>query len=167
MEYVPYSTLQLDYLARIDPVLSPIFRGVYGADQLPSHPLKRKPCAYIVNLDPIQQAGTHWLGIFTEKGTCEIMDSYGLPLQTYKSSPVIRWIFSHWEDVSSNAKTLQEKDSNSCGQYVLIYLKCRCRGVTMDDFTSMFKRHDFVANDHKVGTMLETLVKDHLKDLRT
>ena len=35
MEFVALTTRQLDYLARQDPYLEPIFKGVFASDQLP------------------------------------------------------------------------------------------------------------------------------------
>ena len=49
---------------------------------------------------------SHWLGIFTKKDTCEVFDSYGLPLNWYKPSDVVEWVFENFETVSSNAMTL-------------------------------------------------------------
>ena len=51
------------------------------------------------------------------------MDSYGLPLRWYKPSDVVEWVFENFEIVRSNATTLQEMNSQSCGQYALMYLK--------------------------------------------
>lgn len=165
MEFVPFTTKQLEYLALTDPVLNPVFQGVFAADQLPKNPEKIKPRAYIVNADPINKPGSHWFGVYTEKNKCEVMDSYGLPLTWYARSDLVPWIFERWEDVRSSAKILQEKKSKSCGQYVLIYLKMRCRGKSMNDFTDLFNERDYVRNDHKVGNMLKEIVSDHLTTL--
>ncbi|RMX43409.1 hypothetical protein pdam_00022675, partial [Pocillopora damicornis] len=75
---------------------------------------------------------SHWLGIFTKKDTCEVFDSYGLPLNWYKPSDVVEWVFEKFETVSSNAMTLQEMNSQSCGQYALMYLKAKARGQIID-----------------------------------
>ena len=85
------------------------------------------------------------------------MDSYGLPLNWYKS-PLIPWLFEHWDILSSNAKTLQEMKSQSCGQYALMFLKYRCRGVSMDTFVKSFKKKDYVRNDHVVGEMVKSAI---------
>lgn len=53
MEFVPFTTEQLSYLAQQDPYLAPIFEGVFAADQLPGLPEKLKRRDYIVNTDPI------------------------------------------------------------------------------------------------------------------
>ena len=165
MEFIPYSTKQLEYLAKDDPTLQIIFQGVFAADQLPSNPEFSKPCAYIVNADPISKPGSHWFGMFTEQGKCEVMDSYGMPLRWYAESPLTLWIFEHWQSVSSNAKSIQELTSNACGQYALMYLKFRSRGKTMEDFTRLFKKGKFVENDHKVGEMLKKEIRHALDGL--
>ena len=40
MEFVPFTTEQLSYLAKQDPCLAPIFEGVFAANQLPGLPEK-------------------------------------------------------------------------------------------------------------------------------
>ena len=57
-----------------------------------------------------------------------MFDSYGLPLNWYKPSDMVEWVFENFETVSSNAMTLQEMNSQSCGQYALMYLKAKARG---------------------------------------
>ena len=165
MELVPYSTKQLEYLANDDPQLKLVFQGVFAADQLPSKPEFTKPCAYIVNADPISKPGSHWFGMFTEQGKCEIMDSYGMPLNWYGESPFTLWVFDKWQSVTSNAKSLQELKSNACGQYALMYLKFRARGKSLEDFTKLFAKGKFVENDHKVGDMLKKEIRHSLEHL--
>ena len=81
--------------------------------------------AYIVNTDPIDKPGSHWLAIFTKNNFCEVFGSYGLPLNWYRPSDVAEWVFENFEIVISNAMTLQEMNSQSCGQYALMYLKAK------------------------------------------
>ena len=166
MEFVPFTTEQLSYLAKQDPYLAPIFAGVFAADELPGLPEQWKKRAYIVNTDPIDKPGSHWLGIFTKKHTCEVMDSYGLPLKWHKPSDVVEWVFENFEIVRSNAMTLQEMNSQSCGQYALMYLKAKARGESMEDFRSVFKKGDFVFNDHLVGEMFKLLLNWRVKNLK-
>ena len=42
MEFVPFTTEQLSYLAKQDPYLAPIFAGVFAADELPGLPKQWK-----------------------------------------------------------------------------------------------------------------------------
>ena len=121
---------------------------------------------YIVNTDEISQPGSHWLAFFTKKHTCEVFDSYGLPLNWYKPSDVVEWVFEHFETVSSNAVTLYEMNSQSCGQYALMYLKAKARGQSIDDFRSLFKKGYFVHNDHLVGEMIKPLLSSRVRRRR-
>ena len=81
--------------------------------------------AYIVNVDTRDKQSSHWLSIFVEKDRCEVFDSYGLPLHWYKLSPLVTWVFKHYQDVSSNVGQLQVTDSNTCGHYALFFLVTR------------------------------------------
>ena len=121
---------------------------------------------YIVNTDEISQPGSHWLAFFRKKHTCEVFDSYGLPLNWYKPSDVVEWVFEHFETVSSNAMTLYEMNSQSCGQYALMYLKAKARGQSIDDFRSLFKKGYFVHNDHLVGEMIKPLLSSRVRRRR-
>ena len=116
MEFVALTTRQLDYLARQDPYLEPIFKGVFASDQLPKEKEIQTRSAYIVNVDTHDKQGSHWLSIFVENDQCEVFESYGLSIHWYKPSPFVAWVFKHYQDVSSNVGQLQATDSNTCGQ---------------------------------------------------
>ena len=68
MEYVAFTTTQLQYLGDRDEQLAPYFVEVFAADELPSSPRRDIPQAYIVNTDPRTKPGTHWIALpFTLK----------------------------------------------------------------------------------------------------
>ena len=114
----------------------------------------------------IDKPGIHWLAIFTKNYKCEVFDSYGLPLNWYKPSDVVEWVFENFETINSNAVTLQEIESQSCGQYALMYLKMKARGKSMHDFISLFKKGDFMYNDHLVGEMVKPLLGWRVRNLK-
>lgn len=158
MESVALSDQQLNYLARQDPVLTSYFRGVFPSDQLPESANKRTS-AYIVNTDPHDKPGRHWIAIWTDHDVCEMMDSYALPLEYYESKPLQRWT-RKWKRVVSNGQALQSLSSKACGHYCLFYLLAKAKGYSMQDFLACFSDKDYVANDHKVGQMLTHFIKD-------
>ena len=43
-----------------------------------------------------------------------------------------------------------------------MYLRHRARGKDMRKFLKLFSRHDFVANDHKVGQLLKKLIEKEI-----
>ena len=154
MEFVALSTQELNALADQDPSLKKVFEGTGPCDGLPRRP-KKKAC-YIVNTDPEGKPGEHWIALWTENNVCEVMDSYGLPLEWYKTTrPLIDWIITHWKHWVTNGTSLQGLHSYACGHYCLAYLKLKARGGSLQDFLALFSDHDYVQNDQKVASMLE------------
>ena len=135
---------------------------MFAADQLLGSPEKIPYRAYIVNTNEIDKPGTHRLAIFTKNYKCEVFDSYALPLNWYKASDVVEWVFKNFETFNSNAVTLQDMESQSCGQYALMYLIMKARGKSMHDFISLFKKGNYVYNDHLVGEMVKPLLDGEL-----
>ena len=156
MEQVALSDQQLSYLAQQDPVLKSYFQGVFASDQLPKSPSKRSS-AYIVNTDPHDKPGRHWIALWTDQGICEIMDSYAMPISYYQAKPLERWI-NQWKYNVTNGQALQALTSKACGHYCLFYLKFKAKGYSMQDFLSYFSPKDYVDNDHKVGEMLKQII---------
>ena len=159
------TTRQLDYLARQDTYLEPIFKGVFASDQLSKEKDIQTRSVYIVNVDTHDQKGSHRLSIFVEKDQCEVFDSYGLPLHWYIPSPFVTWVFKHYQDVSSNVEQLQGTDSNTCGHYALFFLFARARGKLMESFVQPFKYLRYVDNDQKIDKKLRKLVTPKLFNL--
>ena len=89
MDFVPTTTKQLATLAQHDTQLRPYFAGVFASHQLPASPIKSRPQGYIVNVDRHDAPGSHWLGVWTEDDTCEVMDSFGMDIARY-NIPVVR-----------------------------------------------------------------------------
>ena len=156
MEYIPLSTQDLNRVANQDPLLKKIFGGTFPCDGLPRHPPK-KVC-YVVNTDPTGQPGQHWIALWLDDQRIEVMDSYGLPLEWYRTTqPLIDWITSldqrYW---IANGATLQGLHSAACGHYCLAYLKLKARGGSLSDFLALFSK-DYVQNDQKVASILDPL----------
>ena len=127
----------LCYLARDDPTLKPYFYGVVACDHLPKKPT-RKSCSYIVNTDPHDKPGKHWLGIWTKGNVCEVMDSFALTLEYYQAEPLNEWIVKHWKYIVTNTRSLQAMNSKSCGHYALMYLKERAMDKLCKSFGTSF-----------------------------
>ena len=156
MEWWALSNEELSRLAQADPTLAPYFVGVFASDHLPTSPHRQGPQAYVVNTDPHRRQGQHWLALWTPgDDTCEIMDSFGLPLERYGSRPLEAWLARHWKVVDTNRVSLQALTSWTCGHYVLMYLMLKSRGQTLTQFLNRFSRHDYVQNDHRVSQWLK------------
>ena len=154
----------MSYLAYEDPILKRYFVGTFPCDMLPKFPDKSRPRAYIVNTDPHDRLGQHWIALWTQNNVCEVMDSYGLPLDTYpQAQPLRDWLRKHWKYVVTNGTSLQGLHSQACGHYALMFLKTRANGFTMQDFVKNFSDYDRVKNDHHVGELLkQSIVNDQV-----
>lgn len=162
MELVATTTHQLEALARHDERLQPFFAGVFASDTLPSRPVTDRPQGYIVNVDPIDRPGSHWFGVWTQDGTCEIMDSFGMDVSRYDLPWFDAWVRRHFQWELESRKTLQPVDSNSCGMYALAFLIVRAAGMTLDAFLTLFTDHDYVRNDQRIAKWFKKKVRDTL-----
>ena len=161
MEKVALNNLQLDYLAGTHPRLAQVFYGTVPCDRLPRTLPQEGPTAYIVNTDPHDEPGRHWIAIWTEGNVSEIMDSYGLSLEVYGTTdPIVEWLSRHFKYQLHNGQSLQSLFSQSCGDYALMYLIDRAEGRSMQQFLNRFKKKDYVNNDRKVGQMMKRLIVD-------
>ena len=161
MEKVALNNLQLDYLAGTHPKLAQVFYGTVPCDRLPRTIPQEGPTAYIVNTDPHDEPGRHWIAIWTEGNVSEIMDSYGLSLEVYGTTdPLLEWLNRHFKYQLHNGQSLQSLFSQSCGDYALMYLIDRAEGRSMQQFLNRFKKNDYVNNDRKVGQMMKRLIVD-------
>ena len=71
------NTQQIEALLKRDPYTKNIFKKVCARDQV-EKPIF--PSAYIINSDPSNMPGEHWVAVyFDKKCRGEYFDSYGLP----------------------------------------------------------------------------------------
>ena len=119
----------------------------------------------VVNTDRAGEPGKHWLGLWTDHGVCEVMDSYGLPLTVYDAPGLHEWIAKHWKYVVRSDRTLQAYDSRACGHYVFAYLQDRVRGRTLLEFVESFRDGDYVWNDHCVRQRVRDWIQAKLDEV--
>ena len=160
MEFVALSDSVLRIFGQEDPILKPLFKGVYPADKLPKVS-KQETYAMIVNTDPAGKPGQHWLAIFTQWGCCQVFDSFALPLKTYNNPTLQAW-FNKWPTRMTSNKPLQSLDTFTCGHYAILFLKARARNQSFEDFLQPWSNDNFVLNDLKAGEAIDRLIKKEL-----
>jgi hypothetical protein len=113
------------------------FRGVFSLDQLPS--LNKYPAGIIVNTDPSNKPGEHWVAIYIDKkGVGFYFDSFGMkPLQ---KSIVLFMQANCPNGWDYNNVTFQSANALSCGAYCVTFIKVMCSGKTAKYFIHMFSR---------------------------
>ena len=138
------NTFQLAQVLTKDPLTKESF-----ADELTSIEINKYPKSFVVNTDPMEPPGTHWIAIcFNEQMKGEFFDSYGKhPIHYNKhfldfmNRNAIEW--------EHNKIQLQSAFSTVCGLYCIYFLYHRCRKRSMSFIVNSFV-NDNLRNDQLV-----------------
>ncbi len=123
---------------------------VFPCDKVPSGGIKPIPCCIIVNTDPHNKPGQHWILIhLPREGVCELFDSYGRDPKgrvaaLVKSYPILL----------TNRKQVQGLLTSVCGAHCLYVAHHRVRGESMDQILDHYTR-DPQINDREVVEFVE------------
>lgn len=122
------NTFQLNCVLNCDHVLKHMAKDVLAADQLPKAQLRQFPSAYIVNTEPSNMEGKHWVAFyFDSNGNGEFFDSYGNSPQSYNRT-FLTFVLQNASKYRYNDIKLQNDDSDVCGQYCVYFLLFKARG---------------------------------------
>lgn len=122
---------------------TPGFLGVFSVNHLPCLTRNAK-CAFIFNSDACESGGTHWLACaFDGKGMCVYFDSFGLPII---SSVVRNYCRLHATRVICSNVQIQDFESESCGQFCILFCRAMLKKFNLDSFLKGFSR-DTITNE--------------------
>lgn len=94
--------------------------GVFARDELPDLALENKPLALVLNTDPHDKPGQHWLAIYAPtEGPYELFDSFGLSPSFYALD---------FLEPTHSLHSLQSYSSSLCGHYCIYFIYLRSRG---------------------------------------
>ena len=113
--------------------------GVFARDQVPKlDRSQRRPFALVVNTDPSDKPGTHWIAFFASAelnaAPLEMFDSYGL-------SPALHSFSYLAPRIYSSSVSYQSLDSSVCGHYCLFFLFNRAHYVSYRNIEFMLRTH--------------------------
>ena len=113
--------------------------GVCARDQVP--PLdrsQRRPFALVVNTDPANKPGAHWLAFFASASEfLKMFDFYGLP-------PDMHFLAHLAPRMYSSSYSYLSLDSSVCGHYCLFFLFNRAHGLSYSAVEYMLRSHMLV-----------------------
>ena len=132
------NTYQLTQVLAKDPFSKGSFAGVYACDQLPSIEINEYPKSFVVNTDPMELPGTHWIAIyFNEQMKREFFYSYGEHPIHYNKH-FLHFMNRNAVEWERNKIQLQSAFSTVCGQYCIYLLYHRCRKRPMSSIVNSF-----------------------------
>lgn len=126
------NTLQLEFFMKKDNFINKVFGGVLAKDQL-SFFTTKKPKAYIVNTDPSNKIGKHWIVIWLDECSTFFNSSGKSPDIDFS-----KFIIANSEQYRFNTKRLQASDSNLCGQYCLLFCYFKSRNFSFKEILDLF-----------------------------
>ena len=98
--------------------------GVFARDELPELSREIRPWCLILNTDPKDQPGTHWLALYAPiTGGIKLIDSFGLSPRIYSLDCL---------DPLHLSFSLQSPSSSVCGHYCIVYIYLRSRNNSLD-----------------------------------
>ncbi len=139
------------------------FQGVFAADELNKEYVTQFPSGYIVNTDPSNKPGSHWVPVafyFDKNRKGHFFCSYGKSPDHYKFD---KWIDKNSDSWTFNKHRLQSDWSTVCGQYCLYYVLHAFRDISIINvFTE-----DWNLNDIWVDKFIQRRfnIESHLIDV--
>ena len=105
------TNVTLDKLAR---KILTNFIGVYSSNTFPKY-VKNNQC-FIINTDPTNKPGMHWLGVYKYKSKFYIFDSFNRPIKSLSK------FFKNKNIVSANRDRDESFRQKNCGQLSLSWI---------------------------------------------
>ncbi len=127
--------------------------GILPSDKLPPRPKRvnmNGPVYFVVNLDPSDKPGSHWVVCFLKKSGFNIyFDSYGFPpvIDSIKDFMGTNFVY--------NKKQVQHPLSTACGQWCIFFILHQLLKSRLADgilsFSERFGENNLLRNDHEIN----------------
>lgn len=159
MDDTVLTTRDVNQFVQGDPVLRSLYQGTFARDEFSSEILSEQdqavqsefPKAYIVNTDPSDRPGKHWVCLYRPSpGIVQYFDSYGLDPSHQHPDFQAAMAVSGWRLQRWNLHPVQAWFSSMCGVYCLYVLAHRARGWTLEEVMGRFDPNNTPANEGKV-----------------
>ena len=132
------NTFQLAQVLTKDSFTKGSFAGVYACDQLSSIEINKYPKSFVVNTDPMELPGTHWIArYFNEQMKGEFFDSYGKHPIHYNKY-FLDFMNRNAVEWEHNNIQFRSAFSTVCGQYCIYFSYHRCRERPMSSIINSF-----------------------------
>jgi hypothetical protein len=135
-----------------------IFEGVFASDKLPRKRLRKTPSAFIVNLSPSNEIGSHWISIYIDENKHGYyFDSYGLQPNV---DDIVKFLEIQCKSYHWSTREIQATNSTVCGAYAVCYIIFRMQSNNnrIRDFQDFFCGNPFI-NDLCIQRTLEQIKK--------
>jgi hypothetical protein len=142
----PLNSRQIYRKIQSDEYAKDSFLGVFPRDMIPR--FIKYPSSFVVNTDPSQAPGQHWLGFYYDvNGIATFFDSFGLSPEFYGFSEYLDKTSVNW---GYNKQQLQDNLTSTCGYYAVYFILLKSRGLNLNNVLDFFNTDNFLFNDVKI-----------------
>ena len=141
--------------------MAPNFYGVVPCCEIEQFK-RHSDVGLIVNTDPHNKPGEHWVGIYKEGETLYFFDSFGREIKEFAEPfASIMKDFSSGLQLVTNRMQYQDVLYDTCGRWTYYYIFAKmCGGVDFKEFTQ-----DTVANELELVTQWN-LIREILRKIQ-
>lgn len=131
-----------------------IYQGVFSSNLLPLQKIKNVPAAFVVNLSPSYEIGSHWIAIYINSNRIGYyFDSYGLPPTVPK---IKRFLQKQCKVFYHSHAELQSTNSTVCGAYAICFIIFMLQNRSPENFESFFSTNQYI-NDYCIKKTLDKI----------
>lgn len=128
------NTLQINKILEQNPVTREAYIGCFAADKIPRHLIPNFFHCMVVNIDPSNSKGTHWISLYCKPPLyLEYYDPLGIwpPPSEY----IIDYL-AKFKQIKYNRASLQSPYSRTCGKHAIFFLFNRCLGAKFENIVA-------------------------------
>jgi hypothetical protein len=114
------------------------FIGVFACNEIPQIPIGLRTYGFVVNTDPRELPGEHWVACFVSNGKGEYFDSFGLPPI---NNEIIDFFNKNTISCSYNRTIIQSATSAKCGAFCILFLYCKFNNIPTWKFYWLFSNN--------------------------
>ena len=108
--------------------MAPNFYGVFPCDQIPQ--LRGGEASFILNTDPHNESGEHWIAVYIKGPNLRFFDSFGRKINQFADPfKTIMEDFAKDYRVITDSKNVQNVFNDSCAYWTVYYIFCRTCNV--------------------------------------
>lgn len=146
------NSLQIEYFLKNNEYTRPHFIGVFPADRLPTRIDNKlnKAKAFVMNLSPSHEKGSHWVAVIVSKKSIEIFDTGGI-VSLRQNQYLKHFIKNHPRPrIIFNKCHLQGYTTDVCGEHCVMYLLCRFKNISFRKYLDIYSYYNLKFNDLKI-----------------
>jgi hypothetical protein len=122
---------QIERILYSNSLTKQLFRGCTPSDGLPNS--IQYPSAFIVNLDPHQFDGSHWIAIYVKRQEVCYFDSLALPINEIINDTFLQ----KFPRIRRNVKAYQSLLNNTCAHHCISFIYFISKGFDFEQYLNL------------------------------